>query len=195
MALPGRSLLVLERAEVRCTRAAPARVVVRRRVGRIGLADRAAVCLESEVETARIDEAWIRACHIRTEGEERVRGRAVVAEIATSTIAEGKVVADEIGRHQPAASRPVHAVGCRLGDQVVDDKDVSRHERRRLGLRVEDDRAARRVRTCPKMKGYGLALVWVYLIWACIILLLYPLCKWFDCYKQSHKEKEWLSYL
>ena len=47
----------------------------------------------------------------------------------------------------------------------------------------------------PKMKGYGLALVWVYLIWASIILLLYPLCKWFDNYKQSHKEKEWLSYL
>ena len=46
----------------------------------------------------------------------------------------------------------------------------------------------------PKMKGYGLALVWVYLIWASIILLLYPLCKWFDNYKQNHKEKAWLSY-
>lgn len=47
----------------------------------------------------------------------------------------------------------------------------------------------------PRMHGYGLALVWVYVIWISIILLLYPLCKWFDIYKQNHKEKWWLSYL
>ena len=47
----------------------------------------------------------------------------------------------------------------------------------------------------PRMKGYGVSIVWVYVIWAGIILLLYPFCKWFDFYKQGHKEKEWLSYL
>ncbi|MDN3677256.1 heparan-alpha-glucosaminide N-acetyltransferase domain-containing protein [Flavobacterium paronense] len=47
----------------------------------------------------------------------------------------------------------------------------------------------------PRMKGYGVSLIWVYVIWASIILLLYPLCKWFDNYKQSHKDKSWLSYL
>lgn len=45
------------------------------------------------------------------------------------------------------------------------------------------------------LKGYGLNLCMVYLIWIGIILLLYPLCKKFDRYKQSHKEKWWLSYL
>lgn len=47
----------------------------------------------------------------------------------------------------------------------------------------------------PKMKGYGLALIWVYAVWVVIIAFLYPFCKWFDSYKQQHKEKWWLSYL
>jgi uncharacterized membrane protein len=47
----------------------------------------------------------------------------------------------------------------------------------------------------PGMKGYGFSLWVVYLVWIGIILLLYPLCKKFDKYKQSHKEKWWLSYL
>lgn len=47
----------------------------------------------------------------------------------------------------------------------------------------------------PRMRGYGLALIWVYAIWIAIILLLYPFCKWFDSYKQNHKDKWWLSYL
>ncbi len=47
----------------------------------------------------------------------------------------------------------------------------------------------------PRMKGFGVSLIWVYVIWISIILLLYPVCKWFDNYKQSHKEKSWLSYL
>jgi uncharacterized membrane protein len=45
------------------------------------------------------------------------------------------------------------------------------------------------------LKGFGYSLRIVYLIWAGIILLLYPLCKKFDTYKQSHKEHWWLSYL
>ncbi|MBA4852560.1 DUF1624 domain-containing protein [Emticicia sp. BO119] len=53
------------------------------------------------------------------------------------------------------------------------------------------------IQTTPEfdLKGFGYNLGTVYLIWAGIILLLYPLCKKFDSYKQSHKEKWWLSYL
>jgi len=45
------------------------------------------------------------------------------------------------------------------------------------------------------LKGYGFNLITVYLVWIVVIILLYPLCKKFDAYKQSHKEKWWLSYL
>jgi uncharacterized membrane protein len=45
------------------------------------------------------------------------------------------------------------------------------------------------------LKGYGFSLGVVYLVWLGIIISLYPLCKWYDRYKQNHKEKRWLSYL
>jgi uncharacterized membrane protein len=45
------------------------------------------------------------------------------------------------------------------------------------------------------LKGFGFSLPVVYLIWIGIILVLYPLCKKFDRYKQSHREQWWLSYL
>jgi uncharacterized membrane protein len=44
-------------------------------------------------------------------------------------------------------------------------------------------------------KGFGYSLLVVYLVWIGVIISLYPCCKWFDTYKQSHKEKWWLSYL
>ena len=47
----------------------------------------------------------------------------------------------------------------------------------------------------PGIKGYGFPLWVVYLIWIALIAVLYPICKNFDNYKQSHKEKWWLSYL
>ena len=47
----------------------------------------------------------------------------------------------------------------------------------------------------PALKGYGLNLGFVYLVWIGIILLIYPLCKKFDSYKQNNKDKWWLSYL
>ena len=41
--------------------------------------------------------------------------------------------------------------------------------------------------------GYSL---WaVYIIWICVILLLYPLCKWYMKYKSNNRDKWWLSYL
>jgi uncharacterized membrane protein len=46
-----------------------------------------------------------------------------------------------------------------------------------------------------ELKGYGFSLGVVYLVWAIVVIGLYPLCKWYDRYKTNHKEKWWLSYL
>jgi uncharacterized membrane protein len=45
------------------------------------------------------------------------------------------------------------------------------------------------------LKGYGLPLGAVYIVWLSLVALLYPLCKKYDRYKSSHKDKWWLSYL
>jgi uncharacterized membrane protein len=47
----------------------------------------------------------------------------------------------------------------------------------------------------PWLKGYGYSLAGTYLVWILVIVLLYPLCRWYDRYKSNHKEKWWLSYL
>ena len=48
----------------------------------------------------------------------------------------------------------------------------------------------------PLLKGYGYGLGVVYAVWIGIVLLLYPLCRWFDGYKRSRQaEYKWLSYL
>jgi uncharacterized membrane protein len=47
----------------------------------------------------------------------------------------------------------------------------------------------------PWLKGYGYSLAGTYVVWILVIMLLYPLCKWYDKYKTAHKEKWWLSYL
>jgi uncharacterized membrane protein len=53
-----------------------------------------------------------------------------------------------------------------------------------------------RVNSSPQLKGYGLCLASVYVVWIELILLLYPLCKWFDNYKRTNQStKWWLSYL
>ncbi len=46
-----------------------------------------------------------------------------------------------------------------------------------------------------KLQGYGFGLWVVHAVWVGIILVLYPLCRRFDRYKQAHQEKWWLSYL
>jgi uncharacterized membrane protein len=43
-------------------------------------------------------------------------------------------------------------------------------------------------------KGYGVSLEWVYLIWALVIMTLYPFCKWVAGVKARRKDW-WLSYL
>ena len=52
----------------------------------------------------------------------------------------------------------------------------------------------RRTQFEPELKGYGFSLLTTYLVWIGIVLLLYPLCKWYDEYKTAHKDKWWLSY-
>ncbi|MCR9017088.1 DUF1624 domain-containing protein [Aquiflexum gelatinilyticum] len=45
------------------------------------------------------------------------------------------------------------------------------------------------------LPGYGFPLWVVYAVWISVILLLFPVCKKFDQYKQGNKDKWWLSYL
>jgi uncharacterized membrane protein len=46
----------------------------------------------------------------------------------------------------------------------------------------------------PKEKS-GVELWGVYLIWIAVVIVLYPLCKWYGNYKERHKEKKWLRFL
>ncbi len=41
----------------------------------------------------------------------------------------------------------------------------------------------------------GLSLLQTYLAWFTLILIMYPLCKWYSNYKSKHPEKTWLRYL
>lgn len=43
--------------------------------------------------------------------------------------------------------------------------------------------------------GVGLELPFVYLFWIAVILLFYPLCRWYGQYKAQNRDKKWLSYL
>jgi len=52
------------------------------------------------------------------------------------------------------------------------------------------------VNDTPALKGYGFNLLMVYMVWAGLLLLLYPFCKWFDHYKRTNVATQWgLSYL
>ncbi|WP_018614782.1 DUF1624 domain-containing protein [Segetibacter koreensis] len=41
----------------------------------------------------------------------------------------------------------------------------------------------------------GLSLAYIYLIWLMVVIMLYPICRWYGNYKESHREKKWLRYL
>jgi uncharacterized membrane protein len=43
-------------------------------------------------------------------------------------------------------------------------------------------------------KGYGVELAWVYAIWALVVILLYPFCKWVAAVKTRRRDW-WLSYV
>ena len=42
---------------------------------------------------------------------------------------------------------------------------------------------------------FGFSLLYVYLIWIFVIILMFPLCKWYDRYKTNNREKWLLTYL
>jgi hypothetical protein len=42
--------------------------------------------------------------------------------------------------------------------------------------------------------GWGFSLPVVYLVWASVVIALYPLCRWFAAVKQRRRDA-WLSYL
>jgi len=45
------------------------------------------------------------------------------------------------------------------------------------------------------LRGFGVPLAGVYAVWIGVIIALYPLCRWFDGYKKTHRQHWWLSYL
>ena len=46
-----------------------------------------------------------------------------------------------------------------------------------------------------RLGRFGVSLEAVYVIWMIVVAMLYPLCRSYQAYKQSHPEKRWLSYL
>jgi uncharacterized membrane protein len=52
-----------------------------------------------------------------------------------------------------------------------------------------------KVNASKALAGYGFGLPTVYMVWGGLLVLLYPLCRWFNRYKQNNREKKWLGYL
>lgn len=46
-----------------------------------------------------------------------------------------------------------------------------------------------------RLSDFGLNLEAVYLIWTLLIILLYPICQWYQTYRESHPFQGWLRYL
>jgi hypothetical protein len=46
-----------------------------------------------------------------------------------------------------------------------------------------------------RLINFGFRLEAVYVIWILVILSLYPLCRWYQQYKENNPAKWWLSYL
>lgn len=51
------------------------------------------------------------------------------------------------------------------------------------------------VTNSPNLAGYGFSLWVVYVVWISVVLILFPLCKWYDTYKAQQRSKWWLSYV
>ena len=49
--------------------------------------------------------------------------------------------------------------------------------------------------TSGRLANFGVRLEAVYVIWILVLVMLYPLCKWYQDYKSGHPEKRLLSYL
>jgi len=53
-----------------------------------------------------------------------------------------------------------------------------------------------RINEVPALNGFGFDLLVVYVVWAAVVLMLYPACKWYDTYKSRYgSRKWWLSYI
>jgi len=46
-----------------------------------------------------------------------------------------------------------------------------------------------------RLGRFGVGLDAVYIIWIFVIMMLYPLCRWYQAYKEQHPKRRWLSYL
>jgi len=46
-----------------------------------------------------------------------------------------------------------------------------------------------------RLGSFGVSLEAVYIIWILVIVMLYPLCRWYQTYKERHPDKFWLSYV
>lgn len=46
-----------------------------------------------------------------------------------------------------------------------------------------------------RLIDFGFGLEAVYAIWGIVVVMLYPLCRWYQQVRQNHPEKRWLSYL
>ncbi|HZE85199.1 MAG TPA: heparan-alpha-glucosaminide N-acetyltransferase domain-containing protein [Puia sp.] len=46
----------------------------------------------------------------------------------------------------------------------------------------------------PK-EGSGVSLGIIYLVWIAVVIILYPICKWYGHFKETHKDQWWLRYL
>ena len=45
------------------------------------------------------------------------------------------------------------------------------------------------------LRNFGLSLGAMYVVWIMVVALLYPLCKWYQTYREKYPAKWWLSYL
>ncbi|ELR73463.1 membrane protein, putative [Fulvivirga imtechensis AK7] len=51
------------------------------------------------------------------------------------------------------------------------------------------------INTEPQLHDYGFSLPFVYFVWVMVVIMLYPLCRWYHDYKNQNRDKWWLSYL
>jgi hypothetical protein len=46
-----------------------------------------------------------------------------------------------------------------------------------------------------RLSDFGVGLGGVYIVWVLVILVLYPLCRWYQKYREDHPSHWWLRYL
>lgn len=46
-----------------------------------------------------------------------------------------------------------------------------------------------------RLDNFGFSLGAVYVVWVLVVVMLYPLCRWYQKVRESHPENRWLRYL